>query len=133
MEFLTETVKVFVEKTVGYTIAAVGRQMVYLIRYKKNVDILNNKFEDLKGARDSVQRKVQAASYNVEEIEANVQRWETRVQGITAEVEEFVEKEGQAKLKCFNLKARYQIGKKAHKMGLNVKEQIGRASCRERV
>uniref|UniRef100_A0A7N2ML54 AAA+ ATPase domain-containing protein n=1 Tax=Quercus lobata TaxID=97700 RepID=A0A7N2ML54_QUELO len=121
MEFLTETVKVFVEKTVGYTIAGVGRQIGYL-RYKKNVDILNNKFEDLKGARDSVQRKVQAASYNVEEIEAIVQRWQTRVQGITAEVEEFVEKEGQAKLKCFNLKARYQIGKKAHKMGLNVKE-----------
>ncbi|XP_050252183.1 probable disease resistance protein At4g27220 isoform X5 [Quercus robur] len=121
MEFLTETVKVFVEKTVGYTIAAVGRQMGYL-RYKKNVDNLNNKFDDLKGARDGVQRKVQAASYNVEEIEANVQRWQTRVQGITAEVEEFFEKEGQAKLKCFNLKARYQIGKKAHKMGLAVKE-----------
>ncbi|KAK4573426.1 hypothetical protein RGQ29_031403, partial [Quercus rubra] len=122
MEFLTETVKVFVEKTVGYTIAAVGRQMGYLIRYKKNVDNLNNKVDDLKGARDSVQRKVQAASYNVEEIEANVQRWQTRVQGIIAEVQEFVEKEGQAMLKCFNLKARYQIGKKAHKMGLAVKE-----------
>ncbi|XP_065619876.1 probable disease resistance protein At4g27220 [Quercus suber] len=122
MEFLTETVKVFVEKTVGYTIAVVGRQMGYLIRYKKNVDNLNNKVDDLKDARDSVQRKVQAASYNVEEIEANVQRWQTRVQGITAEVEEFVEKEGQAKFMCFNLKARYQIGKKAHKMGLDVKE-----------
>ncbi|XP_075649596.1 disease resistance protein At4g27190-like [Castanea sativa] len=122
MEVLTGTVKVLAEKIVGYTIAAVGRQMGYLIRYKKNVDNLNNKVVDLKDARDDVQRKVQAASYNVEEIEANVQRWQTSVQGITAEVQEFVEKEGQAKLKCFNLKARYQIGKKAHKMGLNVKE-----------
>ncbi|KAK9993147.1 hypothetical protein SO802_022850 [Lithocarpus litseifolius] len=122
MEVLTETVKVLVEKTVGYTIAAVGRQMGYLIHYKKNVDNLNKKVDDLKVARDIVQRKVQAASYNVEEIEANVQRWQTRVQEITAEVQEFVEMEGQAKLKCFNLKARYQIGKKAHKMGLDVKE-----------
>ncbi|KAM3731329.1 hypothetical protein ACB098_12G154700 [Castanea mollissima] len=96
--------------------------MGYLIRYKKNVDNLNNKVVDLKDARDDVQRKVQAANYNVEEIEANVQRWQTRVQGIIAEVQEFVEREGQAKLKCFNLKARYQIGKKAHKMGLDVKE-----------
>ena len=56
MEFLPETVKVFVEKTVRYTIAAVGRQMGYLIRYKKNVDNLNNKVDDLKGARDKIGR-----------------------------------------------------------------------------
>ncbi|KAL4637273.1 hypothetical protein ACB092_03G066300 [Castanea dentata] len=122
MEILTETVKVIVEKIVGYTIGAVGSQLDYLISYKKNVDNLSNKVGDLEDARDSVQRKVQAATFNVEEIEPNVQRWQTRVQGITAEVQEFVEKEGQAKLKCFNLKARYQIGKKAHKMGLAVKE-----------
>nr|XP_023920783.1 disease resistance protein At4g27190-like [Quercus suber] len=122
MEVLTETVKVVVEKIVGYTITAVGRQTGYLIRYKKNVDNLKNEVVELEDARDDVQRKVQAASYNVEEIEAKVQRWLTRVQGINTEVQEFFEEEGQAKLKCFNLKARYQIGRKAHKMGLVVKE-----------
>ena len=122
MEALTETVKVLVEKIVDYTITAVGRQMGYLIRCKKNVGNLRNEVVELEDARGGVQRKVQAANYNVEEIEANVQRWQTRVQGITAEVQEFVEKEGQAKLKCFNLKARYQIGRKAYKMGLAVKE-----------
>ncbi|KAL0005771.1 hypothetical protein SO802_013332 [Lithocarpus litseifolius] len=96
--------------------------MGYLIRYKENVDNLRNEVVELEDARDDVQRKVQAASYNVEEIEANVQRWLTRVQGINTEVQEFFEEEGQAKLKCFNLKARYQIGRKAHKMGLAAKE-----------
>ncbi|XP_065637906.1 disease resistance protein At4g27190 [Quercus suber] len=122
MEVLTETVKVVVEKIVGYTITAFGRQMGYLIRYKKNVDNLKNEVVELEDARDDVQRKVQAASYNVEEIEAKVQRWLTRVQGINTEVQEFFEEEGQAKLKCFNLKARYQIGRKAHNMGSAVKE-----------
>ncbi|KAM3706831.1 hypothetical protein ACJW31_03G180700 [Castanea mollissima] len=96
--------------------------MGYLIRYKKNVVNLSNEVDELNDARDGVQRKVQAARDNVEEIEANVQRWLTRVQGINKEVQEFLKEEGQAKLKCFNLKARYQIGRKAHKMGLAVKE-----------
>ncbi|XP_050274603.1 probable disease resistance protein At4g27220 [Quercus robur] len=122
MEVLTETVKVIVEKVVGYAIGAVARQMGYLIHFKRNVENLSNKVGDLEDARKIVEHKVEAARMNVEEIEANVQRWQTRVQGITAEVQEFVEKEGQAKLKCFNLKARYQIGKKAQKMGLAVKE-----------
>ncbi|XP_075658235.1 disease resistance protein At4g27190-like [Castanea sativa] len=128
MEVLTETVKVVVEKIVDYTITAVGRQMGYLIRYKKNVVNLSNEVDELNDARDGVQRKVQAASDNVEEIEANVQRWLTRVQGINTEVQEFLEEEGQAKLKCFNLKARYQIGRKAHKMGLAVKELKDKAA-----
>ncbi|KAM4110288.1 hypothetical protein ACB094_03G183700 [Castanea mollissima] len=128
MEVLTEIVKVVVEKIADYTITAVGRQMGYLIRYKKNVVNLSNEVDELNDARDGVQRKVQAASDNVEEIEANVQRWLTRVQEINTEVQEFLEDEGQAKLKCFNLKARYQIGRKAHKMGLAVKELKDKAT-----
>ena len=122
MEVLTETIKVIVEKIVGYTITAVGSQMGYLIRYKKNVDNLKNKVDDLEDDRKSVERKVEAARNNVEEIEVNVQRWQTGVQEINTEVQKFLAEEGQAKLKCFNLKARYQIGRKAYKMGLAVKE-----------
>ena len=122
MEILTETVKVIVEKIVGYTIGAVGRQMDYLISYKKNVENLGNKVEDLEDARKSVEHKVEAARMNVEEIDAKVLRWQARFEGITAEVQKFFKEEGQAKLKCFNLKARYQIGRRAHKMGLAVKE-----------
>ena len=51
MEVLTETVKVIVEKIVGYTITAVGRQMGYLIRYKKNVDNLRNEVVELEDDR----------------------------------------------------------------------------------
>ncbi|KAM4110287.1 hypothetical protein ACB094_03G183600 [Castanea mollissima] len=128
MEVLTGIVTVVVEKIVDYTITAVGRQMGYLIRYKKNVGNLRNEVVELEDARDGVQRKVQAASDNVEEIDANVQTWLTRVQEINTEVQEFLEEEGQAKLKCFNLKARYQIGRKAHNMGLAVKELKDKAT-----
>ena len=122
MEVLTETVKVVVEKVVGYTIGAVARQMGYLIHFKKNVENLSNKVDDLEDARKSVEHKVEAARMNVEEIDAKVLRWQTRFEGITEEVQKFFKEEGQAKLKCFNLKARYQLGKRAHKMGLAVKE-----------
>ena len=122
MEILTETVKGIVERIVGYAIGAVGRQMNYLISYKKNVENLSNKVDDLKDARKRVEDKVQAARSNLEEIDAKVLRWLEHVKTIANDAPKFLKEEGQAKLKCFNLKARYQIGRKAHKMGLAVKE-----------
>ncbi|XP_030959914.1 disease resistance protein At4g27190-like isoform X2 [Quercus lobata] len=122
MEILTETVKVIVETIVGCTTGAVGRQMDYLISYKKNVEKLSNKVDDLEDARKSVEDKVEAARKNVQEIDAKVLRWLERVETITKDAPKFLKEEGQAKLKCFNLKARYQIGRRAHKMGLAVKE-----------
>ena len=127
MEVLTETVKVIIEKVVGYTIGAVARQMGYLIHFKRNVDKLRNEVVDLEDDRKSVEREVEAARNNVEEIEDKVLTWLKRVETVTEEAQEFFKEEGQAKLKCFNehclnLKACYQLGKRAHEMGLAVME-----------
>ena len=122
-----KAVKVIIEKIVGYTIGAVGRQMDYLIHYKKNVDNLKNEVDKLHDARNSLQQKVEAAQRNVEEIEDKVLGWLKSVEEITVKAQEFFEKEGQAKLKCcngccFNLKTCYQLGRRAHKLELAVKD-----------
>ena len=127
MEILTASFQVIFEKIVDYTIGAVGRQMGYLICYKKNVDNLRGEVDDLKDARNSVQQRVVAAQNNVEEIEDKVEGWLTSVEEITVQAQKFLEDEGQAKLKfcngrCFNLKTRYQLGRGAHKLELAVKD-----------
>ncbi|XP_030959915.1 disease resistance protein At4g27190-like [Quercus lobata] len=122
MEVVAETVKVIVEKVVGYAIGAVARQMGYLIHFKRNVDKLRDEVVDLEDERKGVKQKVDDAEDNLEEIEAKVLTWLERVETITEEAQEFFKEEDQAKLKCLNLKARYQLGKRAHKMGLAVME-----------
>ncbi|KAF3965045.1 hypothetical protein CMV_010738 [Castanea mollissima] len=117
MEFLTSFCQVVFEKIVDYTIGAAARHMGYLIHYQKYVDNLRTEVTELNEVRDSVQQKVEAAERNVEEIEAKVQRWLTSVEEITAKVQKFFEDEGQA-----NLKTRYQLGRRAHKLGLAVKD-----------
>ena len=116
-----------IEKIVGYTIGAVGRQMDYLIHYKKNVDNLKNEVDKLHDDRNSLQQKVYAAQRNVEETEDQDLGWLKSVEDITVKAQEFFEKEGLAKLKCcngccFNLKTCYQLGRRAHKLELAVKD-----------
>ncbi|XP_075641868.1 putative disease resistance protein At4g27220 isoform X2 [Castanea sativa] len=117
MEFLTSSFQAVFEKIVDYTIGAAARHMGYLIHYQKNVENLRNEVDELKDVRDSVQQKVEAAQRNVEEIEAKVKRWQTSAEEITEEVQKFFEVGRRA-----NLKTRYQLGRRAHKLGLAVKD-----------
>ncbi|KAF3958232.1 hypothetical protein CMV_016837 [Castanea mollissima] len=117
MEVLTPFCQVVFEKIVDYTIGAAARHMGYLIHYRKYVDNLRTEVTELNEVRDSVQQKVEAAERSVEEIEAKVLRWLTSVEEITAKVQKFFEDEGQA-----NLKTRYQLGRRAHKLGLAIKD-----------
>uniref|UniRef100_A0A2N9HNW4 NB-ARC domain-containing protein n=1 Tax=Fagus sylvatica TaxID=28930 RepID=A0A2N9HNW4_FAGSY len=83
--------------------------------------------KEIEDARDDVERRVEVARRNVEQIEGKVRRWLTDVEEITAKVGKFFEDEGQAKMKCCNgqcpnLKARYKLSKRAYKLGLEVKE-----------
>uniref|UniRef100_A0A2N9I2F2 AAA+ ATPase domain-containing protein n=1 Tax=Fagus sylvatica TaxID=28930 RepID=A0A2N9I2F2_FAGSY len=119
MEFLTASFQVIFEKIFDYTIGAVGHQIGYPIFYKKNVDNLRKKVKELENARDSVQRRVDVATRNVEKIENNVQMWLTDVEEIMA-------------------KARYQLSKRADKLRLKVKEindrgEFSRIGYRERI
>ena len=133
MEFLTASFQVIFEKIIDFTIGVVGRQIRYPIDYKKNVDNLGTQVKEIKDARDDVERRVEVARRNVEQIEGKVRRWLTDVEEITAKVVKFFEDDGQAKMKCCNgqcpnLKARYKLSKRAYKLGLEVKEIMGKGN-----
>ncbi|XP_030927939.1 probable disease resistance protein At4g27220 [Quercus lobata] len=115
------------EKILDCVLAALGRNLDYLIHYKSNVDNLIPQVIYLLDAKDSIQNEVAAARRNLMEIHPHVQTWLTRSDGIIAEAEEFIRNNGQAKMTCCNgwcpnLKSRYQVSKRAIEIGLKVKE-----------
>ncbi|KAL0005341.1 hypothetical protein SO802_012902 [Lithocarpus litseifolius] len=115
------------DKVFDCVLAALGRKLDYLIHYKSNFDNLEPQVKDLQEARDRVQRDCDMAKNNVQTIEADVQTWLTRSDGIIAEAEEFIRNNGQAKMTCCNgwcpnLKSRYRVSKRASEMGLEVKK-----------
>uniref|UniRef100_A0A2N9IHS5 Uncharacterized protein n=1 Tax=Fagus sylvatica TaxID=28930 RepID=A0A2N9IHS5_FAGSY len=109
MEFLTASFQVIFEKIIDFTIGVVGRQIRYPIDYKKNTDNLGTQVKEIEDARDDVERRVEVARRNVEQIEGKVRRWLTDVEEITA-------------------KARYKLSKRAYKLGLEVKEIMGKGN-----
>ena len=115
------------EKILDCVLAALGRNMDYLIHYKSNADNLIPQVINLLDAKDSIQNEVAAARRNLMEIHPHVQTWLTCSDGIIAEAEEFIRNNGQAKMTCCNgwcpnLKSRYQVSKRAIEIGLKVKE-----------
>jgi anion-transporting ArsA/GET3 family ATPase len=127
MEFLVEAFSVIFKKVFDCTISAVGRQIRYPIDYKSNVENLQRKVVEIEATKRTVEGEVVKATRNVEKIEDGVQMWLTDVEKITTKVGKFFEDEGQAKMKCCNgpcpnLKARYQLSKRAYKLGLDVKK-----------
>ena len=108
-------------------LAALGRQLGYLIHYKRNVDNLETQVEELRGARERVQCDVKKAKDNVEKIYDDVQTWLIDSDGVMIKAEEILKGNGQANMKCCNgwcpnLKSRYQVSKRSHKKGLEAKE-----------
>ena len=115
------------DKIFDCVFAALGRKLDYLIHCKSNFDNLEPQVKNLQEARDRVRRDCDMAKNDVQTIEADVQTWLTRSDGIIAEAEEFIRNNGQAKMTCCNgwcpnLKSRYQVSKNAIEIGLKVKE-----------
>ena len=72
------------ERILDCVLAALGRQLGYLIHYKRNVHNLNSQVKELGEARDSVQRDVDTAIRNLMKIKADVQRRLTESDDIVA-------------------------------------------------
>ena len=83
-------------------LAALGRQLGYLIHYKSNVDNLKTQVEELRGARERVQCDVNKAKDTVEKIYDDVQTWLIVSDGVMIKAEEILKGNGQANMKCFN-------------------------------
>ena len=121
------------EKILDCVLAALGRNLDYLIHYKSNVDNLIPQVIYLLDAKDSIQNEVAAARRNVMEIYPHVQTWLTRSDGIIAEAEEFIKNNGHSKMTCCsgwfpNLISRYRVSKRAYNMRLEVEEIKGKGN-----
>lgn len=127
MEILTKAFGLIAEKLLTCTVGAVKRQLGHLHHCRSNVENLRIQFKELGEARDRVQHAVDAARRNSEEIEPDVLSWLTNVDQINVEIRKFFEDEGQANMSCCkgwfpNFKSRYELGKRAYKWGLDVKD-----------
>ncbi|KAH9784367.1 Disease resistance protein [Citrus sinensis] len=96
----------------------IGRQLSYVRKYKANLENLKKQTEKLTDARDSMQKKVDDARRNGEEIDKRVESWLISVDKIIAEADTLTGEEENANKKCFkglcpNLKKRYQLSQKA--------------------
>ncbi|OVA13003.1 Disease resistance protein [Macleaya cordata] len=62
-----------------WAITPLGRQIGYLVHYKRNVEKLKKKVEDLRNTRAELQQKVDAARRNLESIRRVIEVWIERV------------------------------------------------------
>ena len=120
------------EKILDCVLAALGRQLGYLVHYKSNVDNLNTQVKELGEARDRVQHGVDSAEWNGMKIYADVERRLTESDDIIAVAGIILEDDRPAKMTycngwCPNLMSRYQVSKRADKAALeakNLKDEI---------
>ncbi|KAM3749123.1 hypothetical protein ACB098_05G158900 [Castanea mollissima] len=114
-------------KIAEYTGKPVGQWLCYSFHYGTNIEKLKSRVMELKAARDRVQHRVTEAVNNIEEIEADVNMWLTKVDDILVKAEEVLDKEEKAKISsskmaCPNLKLRHKHSKKAKKIVQEIDE-----------
>ena len=116
-------------KVAEYLVAPVGRQLGYLFCYNSNLAELHDQVEKLDDKRWSLHRSVNDAEMQGNGIEEAVQKWLKRADGISQEVEKFIEDEKNAKKRCCkglcpNLVSRYKLSRQAKKKALDVKKSL---------
>ncbi|KAJ9682085.1 hypothetical protein PVL29_018123 [Vitis rotundifolia] len=104
-----------VAKVAEYLVAPIGRQLGYLYNCRSNLDKLEEQVEKLGDARGRLQRDVDEADRQGDEIEPDVKNWLTSTEGIIQKAKELIEDEKAANTSCFNLKLRYQRSRQAKK------------------
>ncbi|KAG7940930.1 hypothetical protein I3843_16G011400 [Carya illinoinensis] len=98
----------------------IGEQFGYLISYKSNIMILEEKFLKLREKNEAMQQSVGGAEWNQEVVASEVKTWLTNVRERIEEVGKFLEEDVKSNKMCMNgwfpdLKLRYSLGKKAQK------------------
>ncbi|XP_062022060.1 disease resistance protein SUMM2-like [Rosa rugosa] len=129
---MADIVITVVGKLAEYTVAPVLRQFGYLINYKSNVRELTEKVRTLTANRDGVQRRVNAAKRNLEDILPLVDDWLERVKQTIEEKETCFEEGRVAKATtccssngwCPNLKVRRSLSRTAKKLAPKVDKLI---------
>ncbi|CDP21896.1 unnamed protein product, partial [Coffea canephora] len=122
---------VIVGKIVEKCIDPIMRQFQYLFCYRSNVETLRNGIKKLEQRKTKVQRLVDEARNNGEEIEPIVTDWLRRADDLEKEAHTTISDGTEnVKMNCFkivmlpNLKSRYLIGRQAARRGNDVKEHL---------
>ncbi|KAH9688690.1 nb-arc domain-containing protein [Citrus sinensis] len=128
------------EKVAEYLVAPIVHPFTYCRSYKANFEKLNNEVDQLKFARESVQHKVNDSRIKGDRIQRHVEEWLNSVSKVINEVGEHIEDKDKSNNRCFkglcpNLKARYQLSKKAEReanaiVGLREKGSFDSVSLR---
>ncbi|KAG6671591.1 hypothetical protein I3842_16G010900 [Carya illinoinensis] len=116
----------------------IGEQFGYLISYKSNIMILEEKFLKLREKKEAVQQSVGGAEWNQEVVASEVKTWLTNVGERIEEVGKFLEGDAKTNRMCMNgwcpnLKFHYSLGKKAQKNTRAIAELLGEGGKYDRV
>ena len=108
------------EKVSEYLVHPIIRQLRNLFKYHTNIEDLSQKVEKLRDASARHHHSVDAAKSNGHAIFNDVFKWLARADGFIQDASNFLEDEKKAWKSyfsglCPNLKARYQLSRKARK------------------
>ncbi|KAH7662133.1 P-loop containing nucleoside triphosphate hydrolase protein [Dioscorea alata] len=111
MNYLRKVAGVIVKPAWG----SIRRHSGYFISYKRNINELVTKFDELDALRKDVQREVDAARLErLEEVNNVVQTWMKKVDGMEGEVKKIKEKASVISNKHFlHISLHYKLGKEA--------------------
>ncbi|KAK8514605.1 hypothetical protein V6N12_057505 [Hibiscus sabdariffa] len=121
MEVIISIVGSLAAKAAEYAVDPLARQLSYLFKPRSKFLKLDNKVQELKGARERVQQSVNSATRKGDVISDDVQRWLTVVDKISEEAAtQLQDDEGKATKRCFagfcpDFKSSYPLSKKADK------------------
>ena len=93
---MEEIVVTIAAKFAEYLVAPIGRSFGHLFNYRSNIDDLRQQVEKSGDARARLERSVDEAIRNGDEIEADVDKWLLRVSGFMEEAGKFFEVEKKA-------------------------------------
>ena len=108
----------------------------YLFQYNSNIKNLEERIGDLHAKIEGVQLKIDAAKWNGEIIDPEVQSWVIKVDNIKEDVQRFLEEDVKANKMCLdgwcpNLKTRYSLSRKAKKKTLEIDGLLSGAPVNE--
>ncbi|KAH0982106.1 hypothetical protein GBA52_009283 [Prunus armeniaca] len=121
MDILTSIIPIIME----YTVEPVGRQVGYLIHYKRNFENLRSQLEKLDATEDRINHMVDEDERKGKKLLTNVQKWQTKANKMIQEANKLLDDEDHAKTKCFcgvcpNLVSYHQLSRKSVKLAKKI-------------
>ncbi|KAL2336508.1 hypothetical protein Fmac_010954 [Flemingia macrophylla] len=129
MEFASKIVERVIDSVLNITV----RHVTYIVRYKQNIDELNNNSKVLDLHKERVNHQWDESQNNLQHIEGTVKEWFRKVREYETRIEEIRNDEGHKETRLFNglfpyLRNRHRLSRKAKKMTEDIKMLIDESS-----